>query len=368
MNPKQQLATIGAAVVMVAGTLTGLSVTNSFSHGCRAPHNVGLAAIQLSCPAPGATTTTTAAGTTTTGGITTTTASTVPTTTTTVPLSGFPNASNTGTPSGTVLTTYTGPNPITACGTVLNAQDFTTGISITASNGTTSMSTPCVTITNSRVEGVLFTQFSAAGPTVISDTTIIGNNTDSTPPLWQWNWYGTRLNISGGRGQADCDGPCSLFDSYIHDINLPNGSNNHLQAWETNGDGAGPILLQHNSFNCSLDFTPGPSGGCASDVSSFGDTGGGGISHITVNDNFFFASVGTFGYCTYTGAAQPSKPFPTGTFLVYTNNVFQTGASGKCGDNGTAIADWACNTGNVGNAGGLNKYSDGSTVTDFNGC
>jgi len=86
----------------------------------------------------GSTTTTTRRTTTTTARATTTTTRAPTTTTTVPPLTGFPTQSDTGVPAGTVLTRYSGPNPITADGTVIDGVDFGTDttVSINADNVT----------------------------------------------------------------------------------------------------------------------------------------------------------------------------------------------------------------------------------------
>src|ERR1035437_10151621 len=186
-------------------------------------------ALVLTCD-PNPVTTTTAPATTTTLPATTTTVpattTTVPATTTTVPATtttvssggAFPDATNTGVPAGTVLTNWTGGN-ITTCRT-LSGYNFPNGVTVTATNGTHSASTPCVTITNSKVTGVLFVGYSGAGPTVVSHTEIVGVAGSTNAPLWQDNFYGYYLNVHGGRGQVDCDGYCELHDSYVHDENF----------------------------------------------------------------------------------------------------------------------------------------------------
>jgi hypothetical protein len=82
------------------------------------------------------------------------------------------------------------------------------------------------------------------------------------------------------------------------------------------------------------------------------------ISHITMTNNVFRASRNAFYFCAYTGARQPSKPYPTGTNLVWVGNTFERGASGRCGDAG-ATPDWGAHSSNVWAA---NVWSDGRPV------
>jgi hypothetical protein len=294
--------------------------------------------------------------TTTTRKPTTTSTTGQPTTTTTTPpTSGaFPSAANTGVPTGTALSAYTGPTTISTCGTVINGKLLPNGITITASNGSTDPSNPCVTIENSKINGVVFTGYSNTGPTIIKDSEIIGQDGSTTPPLWQWNWYGYQLNVHGGRGQPDCDGPCGLYNSYVHDEAYVGAT--HMQAFETNGNFAGQITLNHNTFFCDPSGTATGGGGCAGDVSFFGDNSA--ISNTLVTNNLFMASTGQFGFCVYTGGYESSKAYPNGTNLVWTGNTFQRGPSGKCGSAGP-VADWKANTGNVWTG---NVWDDGTPL------
>lgn len=388
-HPKRWIAVgLAIAVVAVGGTAVGLASSGASQSNLRGALGPGLAMaagasdnvtcagpqlnivprsatqVGLGC-APNTTVITTPASTTTVPGTTTTvpatttttgstTTTTQPTTTTTTPATGFPNASNTGVPAGTTLVAYTGPSTVSACGTVINGVNLPNGITITASNGSTNPATPCVTIMNSKISGVLFTGYGGSGPTVIKNSEIIGSSGSTTPPLWQANWYGYNLNVHGGRGQPDCDGPCGLYNSYVHD-EVYSGAT-HMQAFETNGDSGGPIVLSGNTFFCNPSGTATGGGGCAGDVSFFGDNSQ--ISNTTVTGNLFMASTGQFGFCVYTGAEESSKAFPTGKNISWTNNTFQAGRSGKCGDAGP-VADWQAGNGNVWSG---NHYDTGAAI------
>lgn len=346
-----------ATLSMVAGDTVGVTCTGP----SLAYNNATLACAPnptTTTTAPATTTTTVAATTTTTSTIpaTTTTVVVGPTTTTTAPATpgAFPDATNTGVPAGTTLTAWTGSTTISTCQTI-TGKTFPNGLTVTAKNGTSSAATPCVTIQDSKVTGVLFTGYSGAGPTVIKDSEVIGQSSSTTPPLWQDNFFGFRLNVHGGRGQVDCDGVCSLTDSWVHDEAYSGAT--HMQAFETNGQTSGGIVtLEHDSFDCDPSGTATGGGGCAADVSFFGDNAS--VNGSVVKDNLFIASSGQFGYCVYTGGSESSKPFGTGTNLDWENNTFQKGKSGKCGDAGP-VADWAHNSGNVWSG---NHYDDGTPI------
>ncbi len=84
--------------------------------------------------------------------------------------------------------------------------------------------------------------------------------------------------------------------------------------------------------------------GCAADVGLFADFSP--ITNITMTNNVFRANPADFYFCLYTGAHQPSKPYPIGSNLVFMGNVFEAGSSGKCGAAG-ATQDWSAGSGNI---------------------
>lgn len=283
---------------------------------------------------------------------------------------GFPDASNTGVPAGTNLSAYTGPNPITSCGTVIDSK-IINGIDIHASNGTTSASTPCVTIKNSQINGPIDDSYSTSavcgshpcGPVNITDSNITYDNPHQGNVI-ETNFNLLRVNEKGGRTGAICDGYCTLTDSYLHDNYFV--SPEHMGSFMSNGNGGRAITLTHNTFFCNVEAgSPGAgnsNGGCSGDLNFFGDFAT--ISNIVVNNNYFSASTGDFYYCVNTGAFQNAKAFPTGNHLTWTNNVFQAGASGKCGDAGP-VSDWQAGNSNVWCN---NRYDNGVKLSITENC
>jgi len=249
----------------------------------------------------------------------------------------YPSATNTGIPAGTVLTAYTGPMTITTCGVIIDSKTISGGIDIRATNGTTSATTPCVTIRNSLIKGQIDTSYStssacgshACGPLNVTDSEV-ANNLATDANIKETNFNLLRVNEHGGRTGILCDGWCSVTDSYVHD-NYFVGAN-HMGAFLSNGNDGRPITLTHNTLLCNVEAgSPGGSGGCSADVNFYGDFGT--ISNISVTNNLLKAS-SDFYYCAYTGASQPAKAFKTGTNLNWTNNVFEKGSSGLCGSKG----------------------------------
>jgi hypothetical protein len=259
-----------------------------------------------------------------------------------------PGPGNTGVPAGTRLTAYTGPRTITSCGVVIDRKIIPGDLDIEAGNGTHSAATPCVTITNSRVDGAVHDSYTGRGrgPVVLRDTEIAVPmpNDGASAGLDESNFYGWRLNVHGARSDVQCDGYCELHDSWIHGNYYVSPA--HLDAFITNGNYGHPIVLDHNTFLCQvLNPTPVTDGsGCAADVGLFADFSP--ITNITMTNNVFRANPADLYFCLYTGAHQPSKPYPVGSNLVFMGNVFEAGSSGKCGAAG-ATQDWSEGAGNV---------------------
>ncbi len=272
----------------------------------------------------------------------------------------FPNAGNTGVPKGTVLSDYKGPTTITRCGTVIDSKVVKGGLDIRAGNGTHSAATPCVTIKNSLVNGPIDDSYTSVGygPLLLVDDEINAPKPSESKlfDLYETNWYAWRVNVHGGIGGVQCDGYCEMHDSYVHDFYYL--SPNHMGAFLSNGAYGAPILLDHNTFLCRIINTSDQDGlgGCTSDVNFLADFSP--ITNVTVSDNLLVANPADQYFCAYTGAAQPTKPYPAGTQIVWKNNTFQRGDSGKCGGTGP-VYDWAYNAGNVWTG---NHWDDGTVL------
>jgi hypothetical protein len=320
--------------------------------------------VAMSTTLPPTTTTTPTTPTTKAPATTTTTRSTTPTTIALTP-SAWPNATNTGVKPGTVLTPYTGSLTIESCGVVIDSKAIIGDLSIDAGNGTHSSLTPCVTIKNSLIIGSVYTGYASQnkGPTVLTDDEIAYplSKQGATNALQEANFYGWRLDIHGAVAGVACDGYCGLHDSFLHGNYYVSPA--HLDAFISNGNAGHPIVLDHNSFLCTV-VNPSESdhlGGCSADIGLFGDFSA--ISNVTATNNLLMASMDP-AYCVYTGAEESSKAFPTGTNLVWRNNVWQRGTNSKCATYG-AVADWRSGNGNIWCN---NRWSDGTPVIPGEPC
>ena len=161
-------------------------------------------------------------------------------TTTAIP-TGFPDASNTGVPVGTVLKTYTGPMTITKAGTVLDGYQINGQLTILADN---------VTVKNSLIKtshdwwGIQSsdaTNFLAQNNTIIGDGSAEGNSGLGGNGTFIGN------NISGFENGIFTGGGANIVikGNYIHDLQN-NGSDPHYDGMQVMG-GEKNLLIEGNT-------------------------------------------------------------------------------------------------------------------------
>ncbi|WP_404435858.1 DUF4082 domain-containing protein [Microbacterium aerolatum] len=286
----------------------------------------------------------------------------------------WPGPQNTGYPQGLAgdtrkpvsLTTYTGPTTIRSCGVVIDSKVVNSTIIIEAGNGTTSKSTPCVTIRNSLVKGVIYSEKASYGPVLIEDTEV------SPPDLPWWenigrsNFFAYRVNSHGGEGVIKCDTNCEAKDNWVHGMEL--GGSYHYNAF--GGNGTNNFRIEHNYASCgdwskvSSDRTG--DAGCSAVIGFYGDYAP--IQNITIHRNFLASSFDTSAAGQHTQAAYclnpgyyPGKPYPDTKNITVTDNVFARGGSGKCGVYGPTNSLNARGEPN-GNVWSGNRYSDGTAI------
>jgi hypothetical protein len=258
------------------------------------------------------------------------------------PAATFPDASNTGVPSGVSVRPYHGPCTINTAGTVIAGRDVRCDLMIKAQS---------VAIRQSRVTGTV-TVDDGTSSVRIEDSEVDGG-TSYQQTIGYENVTLLRTEIRGGQHSVSCRRNCHIEDSWLHGQHLPPGEDWHLNAFISNG--GRDIRLVHNTLACD---NPGNAagGGCTADAAIFGDFSGN--SHYTFERNLFVASVNT-PYCTFAGH-DPSKEFGTQVqYIVYIDNVFQRGESGKCGTYGPVTSFAASSPGNVWRN---NVWDDGTPV------
>lgn len=255
----------------------------------------------------------------------------------------WPGPQNTGYPQGlpgdtrtpVTLTTYTGPTTIRTCGVVIDSKVVNSTIIIEAGNGTTSKSTPCVTIRNSLVKGVIFSEKSTYGPVLIEDTEVAPTDLPWWENIGRSNFFAYRVNSHGGEGVIKCDVNCEAKDNWVHGMEL--GGAYHYNAF--GGNGTDNFRIEHNYATCgdwSKVSNPTSDAGCSAVIGFYGDYAP--IQNITITRNFLASSFDTSstgkhtqaGYCLNPGY-YPGKPFPDTRNITVTDNVFARGGSGTCG-------------------------------------
>jgi hypothetical protein len=254
---------------------------------------------------------------------------------------------------------------VTNCGTVIDAKLITGDLEIDAGNKTTSASTPCVTIKDSLVRGVVSTGVNPGqtGPLVMTDVEVNAPTDSTVQAIGATNFYLERVNVHGGaNGGIECYGYCSISDSWIHDFY--DAGQTHYDGIISNGNNGFPLVVRHNTVQCNFyAAAKNADGGCSADIGLFGDFAP--IRNVTITANLFVAASaaqisGDLGpaYCFYGGDVS-SKKYPVSSNVIVTGNTFQRGPGGKCGQFG-AMADTTASSGNVWSH---NVWDDGTELT-----
>jgi hypothetical protein len=270
-----------------------------------------------------------------------------PSTSTNVPApSGeFPNASNTGVPAGTALTTYTGPCTISTNGTVIDAKIVNCDLAIKAQD---------VVIKRSRINGEINSGEGTKASFRVEDSEVINGARAACQCIGSDNFTVLRTEIKGGNRGIYCRLNCTVQDSWIHGSALlatQHASAIRVERYST---------ITHNTMQCDWTALTDSEIGCSADMTGYPDFAP--ITHNTITNNLFMANpVGT-GYCAY-GGATAGKQFsndPTNaTYIKFVGNVWQRGSDGKCGTYGPITSFDASRTGNEWSN---NKFDDGTAI------
>lgn len=286
----------------------------------------------------------------------------------------WPGAQNTGYPKGlpgdartpVTLTPYTGSLTIRSCGVVIDSKIVNGGLVIQAGNGTTSKNTPCVTIRNSLVKGVIFSESKKDGPVLIEDTEVAPPDLPFWENIGRSNFFAYRVNSHGGEGVIKCESNCEAKDNWIHGMEL--GGSYHYNA--LGGNGTDNFRIEHNYASCG-DWAKVSSrtsdAGCSAVIGFYGDYAP--IKNIDIRRNFLASTFDTSssglhtqaGYCLNPGY-YPGKPYPTPSNVSVTENVFARGGSGKCGVYGPTNSLNKRGAQN-GSTWSDNRYEDGAPIS-----
>jgi hypothetical protein len=256
---------------------------------------------------------------------------------TALPSSGFPDATNTGVPAGTVL--HTCARNLTAPGTY-DACEFTSGVGIYSTG---------ITITRSLIHGQVGGNSDDLLGAHLVDTEIDcgcqsqGANDTPTAIMYD-NFTLTRVNIhNSGHGVA-MGSNVTIEDSWIH--GLGGNTDAHKDGIYV-GDGHDSVI-RHNTITCN----DGSKGGCTAAIGLLTDFGP--ITRFTIDHNLL-NTIGS--YCFY-GAGGPQKRYGS-DHITFTDNVFGRDIYPQCAYYGP-VTYWDSTA--AGMVWANNHYADGTPV------
>jgi hypothetical protein len=281
----------------------------------------------------------------------------------------WPGPSNTGVPSGVTLSTYTGPCTITTANVVIDSKTINCDIEVWDSASG-------LIIKNSQINGAVEqpgdrddpgSNYSDASFTIQDSTidgTVRGTGTGhdgyacTNCGVGYRNFTLLRVEVTHTNRGAYCEDVCQITDSWIHGQNLwpDDPGDPHASAVRQEHY----VNVQHSTLACDYKGPFKGSIGCSADQTGYPDFTY--IWHNTFNRNLFMEGNSASAFCAR-GGGTGGKPYSgdsrNATYQVYTDNIFQRGANGKCADYGP-ITDFI--SGRTGNVWSNNKYDNGTTV------
>ncbi len=227
------------------------------------------------------------------------------------PTAAWPGPDNTGVPTGTALTAYSGSCTITAP-VLIDAKSIFCDLDIRAVG---------VRITRSRITGSVSTGEGTPYSVTIEDTEI-----DDGPRLHDAvgadNFTVLRSEIVGGNRGIYCRRSCTVQDSWVHGTYVQD-------AWHASGMRASQgSTFVHNTIACDWLTPTAQDGGCSADVTMYGDFEP--VANVLVQGNLFVANPTGAAFCSY-GGSSAGKPYSGAAHDIrFVGNVFQRGSNGKC--------------------------------------
>jgi hypothetical protein len=256
---------------------------------------------------------------------------------------GWPGPTNTGVPAGTVLTTYTGPMRITVANTVIDAKIV---------NGTLTIAAPGVVVSRSKVYGSVSNEDVASHPSfTVRDSEVIAEAGHTN--IGNANFVVERSNLHGGNRAVYAASHGTVRDSWIHGTRLypssQHASGIRLEQYS---------VLYHNAIACDV-LPTAADGGCSAPITGYPDFVP--IHHNTVERNLILASpYSAFGAYGGNTQGKPHSGDPSNaTYIVFRDNVFQRGPTGRCAAYGPITDFAASRTGNVWQN---NRYDSGELI------
>lgn len=264
------------------------------------------------------------------------------------PSSAFPDATNTGVPAGTTLTTYSGSTSFTSGTTTIDSKTINGDIQLGSG-------TAHVTITKSLINGHVDAGDGFSGSLLTLIDCEIQAGTFTGAAVGYNNVVLLRCNINGGGTSVNAQGNVTVTDSWLHNQYLGPVAGTHNNGLLVSGNKTvGPVNVQHCTVACdTLDNASG--GGPTGPIAMFGDFDH--LDGVTVNHCQIIAGDG--GYAAALGY-NTGKPFGSDPAnIVYTNNIHtRRSPGGSCGVFGTSTG-FLAGSGNVFSG---NTYDDGTPL------
>ena len=259
----------------------------------------------------------------------------------------WPYEGNTGVPSGTTLTAYTGSCTITTANTVIDSKLVNCGLNIRAAN---------VVVRNSQINGNVYVDSCTGNYSVTIEDSRIHVNDLNYRGLQPCYYVARRVNVSGGQSMAWCQS-CTIQDSFLHDpledfAGLAHNSTVRMAAYAT---------LRHNTFWCHVAEHQSEFDGSGCSATQTGYSHDGSPPHDSlVEANLYMPTSG--GYCSYGGST--SGELDQVHHIVFKDNIFRKTAPGYPG--GPNCGYWGASTSfdpsRPGNQWINNRWSDGSIL------
>lgn len=258
----------------------------------------------------------------------------------------WPGPGNTGVPSGTSLSAYTGSCTVTTANTVIDSKMIICSTLTIRATG--------VIIRRSLLQGTDVTNSGGTGTFTIEDSTVVNGAREQCLCIGDHNFVARRVEVRGGNRSMYCASDCVIEDSWLHGQQLQGAQHGSGLREERN------TSATHNVLVCDYPIVNDVTSlGCSADLTGYPDFAP--VHGNTIRRNLFLASI-TSSFCAYGGATN-GKPFSgdplNGTNQKFVENVFQRGGNSKCGFYGP-VTDFAA--GRSGNVWSGNVWDDGGTV------
>lgn len=231
--------------------------------------------------------------------------------------SSWPGPSNTGVPNGVNLTPYTGSCNLTKPRTVIDSKLVSCDLLISA---------PDVVITRSRINGYISSgdDKSTGYSFTLEDSEVNAspNGPRQVTAVGSVNFVVRRSNIYGGNRTANCWQSCLIEDSWLHGQDTDKSG-----AWHESAVRIGErATIRRNTLVCDAPNVP-PDAGCSASLTGYGDFGP--VQDNVIEGNWFPGTTG--GFCAYGGSSKGKPYSDAAKNIVFRDNVFGRGRTGKCG-------------------------------------